>query len=136
MLCCFSCFDCFDSVQTGYTHEHNHSVSHSCVLTKSVSFCVYFVSLCLCISQNNHRVQASDPSFFSLLSALAHFCFFSFCLCMQCQVFDKRNGAFVRKFGSEGEGNGQFRYPNGVAVDGRNIFVCDTGNNRIVQFFN
>jgi len=38
-------------------------------------------------------------------------------------------------FGSEGSGNGQFKGPGGVAVDGSgNIWVADSGNNRIEKF--
>lgn len=36
------------------------------------------------------------------------------------------------KFGSHGEGNGQFNAPTGVAVDANgNIIVADWGNSRI-----
>ena len=36
------------------------------------------------------------------------------------------------KFGSNGEGNGQFNAPTGVAVDSNgNIIVADWGNSRI-----
>lgn len=36
------------------------------------------------------------------------------------------------KFGSNGEGNGQFNAPTGVAVDSTgNIIVADWGNSRI-----
>lgn len=51
--------------------------------------------------------------------------------CIQFQVFD-RDGAFKFCFGSNGEGNGQFNAPTGVAVDEKgNIVVADWGNSRI-----
>lgn len=41
-------------------------------------------------------------------------------------------GEFILKFGSNGEGNGQFNAPTGVAVDiNGNIIVADWGNSRI-----
>lgn len=41
-------------------------------------------------------------------------------------------GEFLLKFGSNGEGNGQFNAPTGVAVDANgNIIVADWGNSRI-----
>lgn len=41
-------------------------------------------------------------------------------------------GEFLFKFGSHGEGNGQFNAPTGVAVDSNgNIIVADWGNSRI-----
>lgn len=47
------------------------------------------------------------------------------------QVFNT-DGEFLLKFGSNGEGNGQFNAPTGVAVDGNgNIIVADWGNSRI-----
>lgn len=47
------------------------------------------------------------------------------------QVFSPE-GEFLLKFGSNGEGNGQFNAPTGVAVDGNgNIIVADWGNSRI-----
>lgn len=50
-------------------------------------------------------------------------------LCMQ--VFSSE-GEFLLKFGSNGEGNGQFNAPTGVAVDNNsNIIVADWGNSRI-----
>ena len=40
-------------------------------------------------------------------------------------------------FGKLGSANGQFKAPTGVAVDGSgNVFVTDTGNNRIQKFTN
>jgi RNA polymerase sigma factor (sigma-70 family) len=45
------------------------------------------------------------------------------------------NGNLLRKFGSEGSGDGQFARPFGITVDGSgNIYVADTGNNRIQRF--
>lgn len=47
------------------------------------------------------------------------------------QVFSPE-GEFILKFGSNGEGNGQFNAPTGVAVDANgNIIVADWGNSRI-----
>jgi DNA-binding beta-propeller fold protein YncE len=49
------------------------------------------------------------------------------------QEFDA-TGNFVRWWGSEGSGDGQFSTPNGVAVDGTGqVYVADSGNNRIVR---
>ncbi|XP_072547605.1 tripartite motif-containing protein 3 [Salminus brasiliensis] len=45
------------------------------------------------------------------------------------------DGEFMFKFGSHGEGNGQFNAPTGVAVDSNgNIIVADWGNSRIQVF--
>ncbi|MDW8275139.1 MAG: 6-bladed beta-propeller, partial [Candidatus Nitrosocaldus sp.] len=42
---------------------------------------------------------------------------------------------FLFKFGREGSGDGEFMFPNGVAVDSNgNIIVADTFNNRIQVF--
>jgi tripartite motif-containing protein 2/3 len=50
------------------------------------------------------------------------------------QVFDM-SGSFVLSFGSNGEGNGQFNAPTGVAVDANdNILVADWGNSRLAVF--
>jgi len=51
------------------------------------------------------------------------------------QVFDQ-NGDFVRKFASNGKGDGQFSNPWGaVVVDAvGKIIVADTGNHRIQVF--
>ena len=39
---------------------------------------------------------------------------------------------FTGSFGSQGIGDGQFRFPNGIAADGRGrIYVTDSGNDRI-----
>jgi DNA-binding beta-propeller fold protein YncE len=44
-------------------------------------------------------------------------------------------GEFLRQFGSPGSGNGQFLYPNGIAVDsGGNVWVLDSFNNRVQEF--
>lgn len=47
------------------------------------------------------------------------------------QVFD-RTGQFLYSFGNNGEGDGEFNAPTGVAVDCfDNILVADWGNSRI-----
>ena len=46
-------------------------------------------------------------------------------------MFDS-NGHFVYNFGSNGEGQGQFNAPTGIAVDPfDNVLVADWGNSRI-----
>ncbi len=51
--------------------------------------------------------------------------------CIFPQVYSA-DGEFLFKFGSHGEGNGQFNAPTGVAVDvNSNIIVADWGNSRI-----
>ncbi|KAF6106836.1 tripartite motif containing 3 [Phyllostomus discolor] len=53
---------------------------------------------------------------------------------LPCQVYSA-DGEFLFKFGSHGEGNGQFNAPTGVAVDSNgNIIVADWGNSRIQVF--
>jgi DNA-binding beta-propeller fold protein YncE len=48
------------------------------------------------------------------------------------------NGKFITAWGSPGTSNGQFHdpYPEGIALDSRqaNVYVTDTGNNRIQKF--
>lgn len=51
-----------------------------------------------------------------------------------CQVF-AQNGKFLRKFGSEGDANGQLRLPYGLCVDAAdNWSVCDSDNDRVQIF--
>jgi DNA-binding beta-propeller fold protein YncE len=50
------------------------------------------------------------------------------------QIFDK-NGTFINKLGSEGEGDGQFSKPESIAVDDDgHVYVADTTNNNIQMF--
>ena len=44
-------------------------------------------------------------------------------------------GKFLHKFGKEGSGQGQFKYPRGVVVDSKNrVIVSDMDNNRVQVF--
>jgi tripartite motif-containing protein 71 len=43
--------------------------------------------------------------------------------------------SFITKWGSQGEGDGQFHFPTDVALDSSdNVYVADTNNNRIQKF--
>ena len=45
-----------------------------------------------------------------------------------------RSGNLLGRYGHSGSGPGQFQTPWGVAVDHRGrVYVCDTGNHRIVE---
>ena len=66
--------------------------------------------------------------------------FFGKCLCCRLlhhyriQKFDS-NGKYLTQWGSYGTGDGQSEYPECVAVDSSgNVYVFDTGNNRIQKF--
>jgi hypothetical protein len=49
-------------------------------------------------------------------------------------VFDSA-GTHLYKYGSKGSGEGEFKYPTGVAADKNEfVYVCDPGNNRIQKF--
>ncbi len=42
---------------------------------------------------------------------------------------------FLKKWGSQGNGTGQFDYPNGIAVDSLDkVYVVDSKNDRIQKF--
>jgi tripartite motif-containing protein 71 len=52
------------------------------------------------------------------------------------QKFD-RDGNFISKFGTEGNGDGQFSHPIGVVADSFGcIYVADLQNHRIQKFDN
>ena len=45
------------------------------------------------------------------------------------------DGNFITKWGSEGDGEGQFDIPEGIAIDSSgNVYVADTHNSRIQKF--
>ena len=49
-------------------------------------------------------------------------------------IFDGK-GQLVRKFGSNGTGNGQFNNPYGIAFDANNhVYVADHNNHRVQKF--
>jgi hypothetical protein len=43
-------------------------------------------------------------------------------------------GVFVREWGEEGKGQGQFNKPESLAVNGEEVFVCDSSNCRMQVF--
>ena len=44
-------------------------------------------------------------------------------------------GQFVKSFGTKGRRPGEFRYPNGLAVDNSGVvYVCDSHNGKIQLF--
>ena len=43
-------------------------------------------------------------------------------------------GVFVRQWGSEGSGEGEFNVPRGMCVSGEEVFVCDKLNHRTQVF--
>uniref|UniRef100_A0A6C0KDC3 Ubiquitin-like domain-containing protein n=1 Tax=viral metagenome TaxID=1070528 RepID=A0A6C0KDC3_9ZZZZ len=47
---------------------------------------------------------------------------------------DNVPGTFIRKFGGSGRGDGQFSSPDGICVSNDEIYVADTGNNRVQVF--
>jgi len=50
------------------------------------------------------------------------------------QKFDS-NGNFITKWGSEGDGDGQFNHPFGLAIDSSGyVYVVDSYNHRIQVF--
>ena len=50
------------------------------------------------------------------------------------QVFDLQ-GRFLRNWGREGNGDGEFRTPQGLSIDGAgDVYVSDQGNHRILVF--
>jgi len=50
------------------------------------------------------------------------------------QVFGPQ-GRFLRKWGSEGNGDGEFSQPQGLAIDSEgDVYVSDQGNHRILVF--
>ena len=52
----------------------------------------------------------------------------------QIHVFDEQR-KHIRSFGQYGSGNGQLKYPSGIAVDADGlVYVCDNGNCRIEIF--
>ena len=51
------------------------------------------------------------------------------------QVFDSQGG-YLRKWDTEGDGNGQFNSPISISISfsSEEVYVCDANNNRIQVF--
>ena len=61
---------------------------------------------CVCDGHGNHRIEKFD-----------------------------REGNFITQWGGFGNGDGQFNFPYGIAVDAKgSVFVVDSGNTRVQQF--
>jgi DNA-binding beta-propeller fold protein YncE len=51
------------------------------------------------------------------------------------QVFSTTDGAFIRKFGTFGSGDGELNNPTGIALDTNdNVYVADSRNQRVAKF--
>ena len=51
------------------------------------------------------------------------------------QVFSTTDGAFVRKWGSQGSADDQMDHPRGIDVDAQgNVYIADAGNRRVMKF--
>jgi DNA-binding beta-propeller fold protein YncE len=51
------------------------------------------------------------------------------------QLFNAMNGQFVKSYGSEGSGDGQFNHPYGICVSASGkIIVSERGNDRVQIF--
>ncbi len=48
-------------------------------------------------------------------------------------VFEKGSCRFVRRFGSQGWGQGQFEHPSGLALDGDHVYIADSRNHRVLS---
>jgi DNA-binding beta-propeller fold protein YncE len=42
-----------------------------------------------------------------------------------------RTGSLLGEWGGSGAAPGQFRLPTGITIDGKNVWIVDTGNNRV-----
>ena len=63
-----------------------------------------------------------------------YFIFVTECQRNRVSIFNK-DGVFIHSFGSKGSGHGRLSFPRGIAISPTgDIYVCDTGNNRIQIF--
>jgi DNA-binding beta-propeller fold protein YncE len=49
-------------------------------------------------------------------------------------VFDESTGALATSFGATGSGPAQFSVPIGLALSGGDLYVADSGNDRISEW--
>lgn len=55
----------------------------------------------------------------------------------RCEIIYNTSMLTLGIYGEKGSGKNQFMFPKGIAADGNgNVFVADSGNNRIVRLFN
>ncbi len=60
--------------------------------------------------------------------------FIGTCPTPNCILFYDRFGNGLFSLGERGSGPGEFSHPTGVAVHGNELYVCDTGNDRVQVF--
>ncbi len=80
--------------------------------------------------------ESSNVIVMLIILILAIFFQSSFKLYIYAASTKNQSYTFIHEWGSQGNGNGQFLRPTDIAIDSsKNIYVVDSGNNRI-QVFN
>jgi hypothetical protein len=55
----------------------------------------------------------------------------------KCEIIYNKSMLALSRYGKKGKGSNQFLFPKGIAADEKgNVYVADSGNNRVVRLFN